>query len=223
MPDWNELFRDDRNVLESPEPMAQELAATLAPRSRVLDLGCGAGRHLAPLAEASHHAIGVDLATEGLVRCRHRLDEGTLPAILVRADFRRPLPFRDASFDAVLAIKSINHATPEEAALAFDEALRILRVGGRFVASVIASTDARCGDGREIAERTFVHDRPPEEGVVHHYFTEAELRSLLSRCAFVDLFLVERYVAPDEPIFGQYRFREGVAPYFRHWCFRAIR
>ncbi len=223
MPDWNELFRDDRNVIESPEPIAMELAATLAPRSRVLDLGCGAGRHLAALAEASHRAIGVDLATEGLARCRRRLEGETLPAILARADFRRPLPFRDASFDAVLAIKSINHARPEEVALAFAEALRVLRVGGRFVASVIASTDARCGDGREIAERTFVHDRPPEEGVVHHYFTEAELRSLLSPCAFVDLFLVERYVSPDEPIFGQYRFREGAAPFFRHWCCRAIR
>lgn len=223
MPDWNQLFRDDRNVIESPEPIALELAGTLAPRSRVLDLGCGAGRHLTALAEASHHAVGVDIAAEGLARCRRRLQAETLPSILVRADFRRPLPFRDASFDAVLAIKSINHALPQEAALAFAEALRVLRAGGRLVASVIASSDARCGDGHEIAERTFVHDRPPEEGVVHHYFTEAELRSLLRPCAFVDLFLVERYVAPEEPIFGQYRFRDGVAPFFRHWCCRAIR
>ncbi len=223
MPDWNELFRDDRNVIESPEPIVLELVATLAARSRVLDLGCGAGRHLTLLAAASHRAVGVDVATEGLARCRRRLEVETLRANLARADFRRPLPFRDASFDAVLAIKSINHARPEEVTLAFAEAMRVLQVGGRFVASVIASTDARCGDGHEIAERTFVHDRPPEEGVVHHYFTEAELRNLLGPCAFVDLFLVERYVAPEEPIFGQYRFRAGAAPFFRHWCCRAIR
>lgn len=222
MPDWNELFDDEANVLEAPEPLAVELASTLAPRSRVLDLGCGGGRHLCLLAEAGHHPVGTDLAPRGLSRSLAKLKSlGAVPG-LVRADFRRPLPFHGAAFHAVLSIKSINHAMPEEAALAFAEATRVLRPGGRFVGSVIAATDVRCGDGQEIAERTFVHDRPPEEGVVHHYFTEAELRGLLRPFSFVDLFLVERPVDPAEPIFGRYRIREGASPFFRHWCFRAL-
>jgi SAM-dependent methyltransferase len=223
MPDWNELFRDDRNVLEVPDPLALELASTLAPRSRVLDLGCGAGRHLGLLADMGHHPVGVDSAPEGLTRSRRRLEEAGFRAVLARADFRRPLPFPDAAFDAILTVKSINHAMPEEAALAFAEAIRVLRPGGRLVGSVIAASDVRCGDGVEIAERTFVHDRPPEEGVPHHYFTEAELRQRLAGCSFVTLFLTERLVGPDDPIFGRYRVREGAPPIFRHWCFRAIR
>ncbi len=223
MPDWNELFKDAANVLPDPAPLAMELAESAPPRWRVLDLGCGAGRHLLPLARAGLRPVGFDRARRGLARSRDLLeDAGYVPALAL-GDFRRPFPFPDRVFDAVLAVKSVNHALPEEAGNAFAEVTRVLRPGGRFVGTVIASSDARFGDGREVAENTFVHDRPPEAGVVHHYFTEAELRGLLAGWSFLDLSLVERVVSPGEPVFGAYRFRPGVAPVFRHWNFRAIR
>ncbi len=222
MVDWNELFDDPQNVLDVPEALAVELAETLSPRARVLDLGCGAGRHLALLASRELKTVGIDTAPNGLARSRERLDARGLAAHLVRGDFRRPLPFRDGLFDAVLTVKTVNHGMPDEAARAFHEAERVLRPGGRLVGIVISASDARFGDGEEVAERTFVHHSPPEAGVPHHYFTEAELRELMAGFSFVDLSLTERYVSPAEPIFGRYRFRPGVAPWLRHWQIRAV-
>lgn len=223
MVDWNRLFLDRKNVLDAPEPFAVELAEALPPRARVLDLGCGAGRHLALLAARELVTVGLDTALNGLARSRDRLEDLGLEVHLVRGDFRRPLPFPDHLFDAVLTVKTINHGMPEDGATAFHEAERVLRPGGRLVAIVISATDARFGDGEEVAERTYVHRSPPEAGVPHHYFTEAELRGLLSGFSFVDLSLVERFVSPEEPIFGRYRFRPGVAPWLRHWHIRAVR
>jgi SAM-dependent methyltransferase len=223
MPDWNQLFDNPHNILRQVDPLAAELSRTLRRGARVLDLGCGGGRHLIALAEAGHRVTGMDIAPRGLEHCREWLAAVDLEAELVLGDFRRPLPFEDSSFDAVLSIKVINHGTPEDIHQVFGEVTRITRPGGRFVGSVISSEDARYGDGEQIAEHTFVHDRPPEDGVPHHYFTEASLRGHLRGFTTVDLSLIERVVSPEEPVFGQYRFREGVAPVLRHWNFKTLK
>jgi SAM-dependent methyltransferase len=45
----------------------------LEPRSRVLLVGCGAGRDLLPLLAAGHAAEGLDIAPRALAACRERL------------------------------------------------------------------------------------------------------------------------------------------------------
>jgi SAM-dependent methyltransferase len=62
---------------------------------RVLDVGCGAGRHARALAAAGARPIGLDLSRALLLRAR----EAAVP--LVRADMRR-LPVRAASVDLVV-------------------------------------------------------------------------------------------------------------------------
>ena len=220
MPDWNELFKESKNVLETPDPLALEFVRVLPRKARVLDVGSGAGRHLPSLTGAGLTAVAFDISPRGLRLGRERGGEG---AVHVLGDFRGRFPFPDAAFDGVLTIKAVNHATPPEVRIAFAEMTRVLKAGGCLYGSVISSLDARYGDGQEIAEHTFVHDRPPETGVPHHYFTEKALRTLLAGYAGLDLSLVERVVSPDEPIFGKYHFREGVAPVLRHWNFRAVK
>ena len=65
------------------------------PGLRVLDVGCGAGRHARALAAAGAHPIGLDLSAALLRRAR----EAGVP--LVRADMRA-LPVRPRSIDLVV-------------------------------------------------------------------------------------------------------------------------
>lgn len=65
----------------------------------VLDLGCGDGRHLEPLATAGLAVVGLDLSAPLLRAARSR--PGSLP--LVRGDMRT-LPFADGRFAAVLSL-----------------------------------------------------------------------------------------------------------------------
>src|SRR6266511_5984442 len=44
-----------------PWPEVLEFVATLPPKSAILDVGCGHGRHAKPAARAGHRVIGVDL------------------------------------------------------------------------------------------------------------------------------------------------------------------
>ena len=84
-------------------PRLAPLADPVRPGSgRILDLGCGQGRHLAQLALGPIPAVGLDLSMPLLESARRRWAAGT-GAPLVRADMLA-LPFGDAVFSAVLSL-----------------------------------------------------------------------------------------------------------------------
>ena len=89
---------------------------------RVLDLGCGTGAH-ARLAVTRSGGLVV-----GLDRARPRLW-----AMAVIADMTEPLPFRDASFDAVLCLDVIEHVALRQRVLV--EISRVLTPAGRVMLS----------------------------------------------------------------------------------------
>src|SRR5215210_3494688 len=80
--------------------------------SRLLDVGCGAGGPALRLASTTGATVvGVDVLDEAVTTARelagdHGLDDG---ATFVRADAGRPLPFDDASFDAVMSVDAMCH------------------------------------------------------------------------------------------------------------------
>ncbi|HET6811151.1 MAG TPA: methyltransferase domain-containing protein [Acidimicrobiales bacterium] len=77
--------------------LVDELA--LSPGQRVLDAGCGPGRHAHALASRGLEVVGIDLAA----RFVELAAEGESAARFVRADVRRP-PLRPRSFDAVVCV-----------------------------------------------------------------------------------------------------------------------
>lgn len=103
-----------------------ELVSSLLPASGlVLDLGCGTGRLAAHLAGRGYKVVGVDVSPEMLASARRR---GALA--LVQADAFR-LPFRDATFDAVAALRVVFHF--QDAGALLQEASRVLAPGGSLV------------------------------------------------------------------------------------------
>jgi SAM-dependent methyltransferase len=102
-----------------------ELARTPAvARRRALDAGCGTGFQTALLAGAGYAAHGVDVAGAALAVARARLPAAGLARASVEA-----LPYRDASFDAVVCLGS-TLSFVEDPARALAEMGRVLRGGG---------------------------------------------------------------------------------------------
>ena len=140
----------------------------LAQEDRILDLGCGWGRHLDPLAGAGHDIVGADLSVD-LLRQVPGHAGGRPP--LVAADMRA-LPFPDGVFDVVLNLATslglFLDDAPARAALS--EARRILRPDGRLLLEGMHRDDVLADfaprvrwfleDGTEVrARRRFDHAR----------------------------------------------------------------
>ncbi|MCG3168507.1 MAG: Ubiquinone biosynthesis O-methyltransferase [Pseudomonadales bacterium] len=109
---------------------------------RVLDLGCGEGRHaIAAWLKTRAHCVGVDLSLRDVGAAAAKADgfRSTLPADPDRsvgfgcAD-ALALPFADHCFDVVICSEVLEHIGPYRAVLA--EIRRVLKPGGLLVASV---------------------------------------------------------------------------------------
>ncbi len=103
---------------------------TIDAQSHVLEVACGTGGPALFLAgRTGCRVTGVDLHEAGITAASSRAEELGLAdrARFVQADARSPLPFDDASFDAMVCIDAWNHFDGREALLR--EWFRVLRPG----------------------------------------------------------------------------------------------
>ncbi|HEX2039710.1 MAG TPA: methyltransferase domain-containing protein [Acidimicrobiales bacterium] len=105
----------------------------LQPGDRLLDLGCGAGRHAFAAVERGARVTAVDAddtEIKGVAAMLSLLDgEGT--ALVGDA---LALPFPDGAFDRVIAAEVLEHIPGDTAAIA--ELVRVLRPGGTIAVTV---------------------------------------------------------------------------------------
>ena len=118
---------------------AAEILAAVAGAGRVLDAGCGSGRLTVALATAGAAVTGIDTNAGQLAEAARRADEAGVELTLLEADFNAPLPFADASFDAVTSRLALMAASDPVATLR--ELRRVLEPGGRLVTVLWGSPD----------------------------------------------------------------------------------
>lgn len=101
---------------------------------RVLDVGCGQGRFLLPIARQATTAlvVGLDISPGVMSALGETIREERLPAVLVVGD-AQALPFLDGSFGLVMANHVLYHLADIPAAAR--EAARVLGASGTFVAT----------------------------------------------------------------------------------------
>ncbi|GAB2599946.1 class I SAM-dependent methyltransferase [Streptomyces capparidis] len=113
----------------------------LAPGDRVLDLGCGAGRHAFECYRRGAHVVALDRNGDEIrevARWFAAMDEAGEPpagatATAVEGD-ALALPFPDESFDRVIVSEVMEHIPDDKGVLA--EMVRVLRPGGLLAVTV---------------------------------------------------------------------------------------
>jgi len=106
----------------------------LSPGKTLPDVACGAGSPTLRIAAVTGcSVVGVDVHDQAITMARSLASQGGLAE---RAEFRTadatmPLPFSDASFDAIICIDAINHL-PDRPSVIGDWA-RLLKLGGRLL------------------------------------------------------------------------------------------
>jgi SAM-dependent methyltransferase len=159
------------------------LQAYLLPESRVLDAGSGNGRYLRELARY-YTAAGMDISLIALRSSRTQLARSGRFAEHLGASVP-DLPFKARSFDGALCYGVLQHLFENERESAVREFERVLRKGGFVFFEAFGREDMRCGGEATVdfEESTFVR----QNGIIYHYFTEEEVRSLFSGFEIIEL------------------------------------
>jgi SAM-dependent methyltransferase len=184
----NELFEYDKQLLEE-----------ILPRpGRMLDLGCGTGRHLEHFASLGWSPVGVDLSEPMLREAAAKLRAAGLEAELYRADILDLSFLPPNSFDAAICMFSTLGMIqePEMRQRAVCQAVRCLRPGGVFAAHVhnrlhflrwiggrrdlFEAFVRRLGGGRPVGDCIMSNYRG-EVDLYLHNFTLGELLALVRR------------------------------------------
>jgi len=113
----------------------------LRPGERLLDVGCGGGRHAAEARRLGAHVVAVDLSDVDVKDAAGTLDAITVDWPTARAASGSTavgdvtsLPFHDASFDRVIAAEVLEHLPADRPG--FSECARVLRPGGTLAVTV---------------------------------------------------------------------------------------
>ena len=163
-----------------PHPAVQALVPMLKSRGaqRVLDLGCGVGRHALLFAEHGFDVEAVDGAAAGLDFARSEAAARGLRLSLRQAD-ADALPFADQSFDYALSWNVIFHGTMGDVGRRLAEIWRVLRPGGLYHGTMLSKRDGQFGHGRRVAPDTFIRGSDPKAHA-HYYCDLAGLAALFA-------------------------------------------
>lgn len=112
----------------------------LSDGERILDLGCGEGRHAISAYMVNNlDAVGVDLSEEDLQTTRERFGEFAEPddsdkSLVISVANAEQLPFEDESFDKVICSEVLEHIHAYREVIS--EIYRVLKTGGLAAISV---------------------------------------------------------------------------------------
>jgi len=179
MPDWGEIFAapEMQRLRPNPEFLAVLPEVKAAGGRLVLDAGCGAGRHLLPLAQEGFQVWGVDREAPVLETLQGKLRAAGIPARLVLADLGR-LPFGSGSFDLTVSINVVNHGLARTFQQYCRELDRVLRPGGHlfvYLSPKEAGDLVRLPRTLELEPNTLVNIATPDGDIIHHFPTPGEI------------------------------------------------
>jgi SAM-dependent methyltransferase len=181
---WQHWYSRKEGTIEPEIPKLVELLGENV-TSKILDLGCGAGRHVVYLARKGFDVYGFDASEAAIEHAQEILKTENLFADLRVWDMTRRLPYEDGFFDAVLALRVVHHTYVANINRIFKEIDRVLKEGGFLFMQVPAFSRGETLKWEqedlkrtEPEPRTYVYSSGDEKGIPHHIFTKKELLRL---------------------------------------------
>lgn len=155
--------------------------------NKILDLGCGAGRHVYFMASENIDAYGIDISKDGVDYTEKILKNSGLSANVKVASVD-DIPYQDNYFDGIISYGVLYYCKMNEIKRSVSEIRRVLKPGGKALLVVRNTKDYRYGNGHEIEKNTFLINEENsnkcafnENGMQMHFFDLDEIKELFEK------------------------------------------
>ncbi|HOK35332.1 MAG TPA: class I SAM-dependent methyltransferase [Candidatus Pacearchaeota archaeon] len=129
---WDRIFQKEGKVFLRPQPDLPKIVNFFIQKGvrKILDLGCGTGRHLVYLAKKGFDVYGIDNSENGIKIAKNWLKKENLKAHFKISDIYKTLPYKNDFFDAVISTQALHHNKIENIRKLIKEIERILKPKG---------------------------------------------------------------------------------------------
>ncbi|HQO39482.1 MAG TPA: class I SAM-dependent methyltransferase [Spirochaetota bacterium] len=195
--EWDIHYTRGKSALTYPDEnlvrlLGHELTSRKATGLRALDTGCGSGRHLFLLENRGmEFSAGTDYSLNALEICR-----ASGQKLLVNCD-NRALPFRDSSFDIVIAWGSLHYSLKDETRAMASELLRITAPGGVLFATLRRDNDTYLRTGEHLGNNVWRTKLDDLEGSTVSFYSEDEVKLIFSGFGELKYGFMERSIVGD--------------------------
>jgi len=191
---WTHLHTDSRYRPKYPSDNVVRFVFRNFERNgtkKVLDLGCGAGRHVFFMGREGIIPYGVDFSSEGIDYTKKMLDEYGMGDYVdnMKTASLTSIPFESEMFDGIICNGVLYYLSSEDIQTAIKEMHRVLKKDGKLYLVVRSTEDYRCNSesfDKTEEKNTFIinekhADRSAfsENGMLMHFFERDEIEELL--------------------------------------------
>ena len=194
--DWSKV--EDFSYWKIPDGHVMNLPYFIGkPPAKILDLGCGVGRHTIYFASLGYDVSAMDLSEEGVKSTKEWLKNEGLTA-KVELGRMTELNYKDDTFTLVLAFNVIYHAFKSDMIKTIAEIFRVLKPGGYFFGTILTKDPKQPFDDKTavIDDQTLIKQEEPEKGIPHFFSYIEDVLEFFNAFEIKDLYYKEWYQEP---------------------------
>ncbi len=195
MKQWNAIFKNKGVYFFKPQEDILKISKLFKKSGtrKILDLGCGSGRHIVYLAKYGFDIYGIDIASTGIKITKECLKKENLKANLKIGNIYKKLVYPNNFFDALISTQTINHNNINNIRKLIKEIKRVLKPNG-FIFVTVNKKITKQGltmnkkinklswnrKLKYLDSRTAVPLDGDEKGLLHYFFNKGILRKEFS-------------------------------------------
>lgn len=161
-------------------------------RQRLLDLGCGVGRHAIFFAENGFEVDAIDLSESAVIQLNEFCENNGLK-INTKIGDMADLPYESSSFDYLLAYHTIFHTDGTGIKKVISEIHRVLSNDGEVFLTFNSKNnpDFHNPTNMKVDDNTIVKTEGIEKDIPHYYVDEEEIKNLISKFKIISFYQCE--------------------------------
>ncbi len=194
MPEWNDIFSEKGKVFLNPHPDMERISVLFKKKKiqRILDLGCGTGRHILFFAKKGLDVYGLDGSPKGIKIAREWLTEEGEEAEFECSRIEHPFPYADRFFDAIISIQVIHHNFINDILKTVKEIERVLKRNGIIFITIPYLNGNPTSDEwqlKKVENGTFIPQAGKEKGIPHHFFSLEEIKKIFNAFELLEMYI----------------------------------